>query len=210
MPMDYAWYLFRFEGRINRARCWLAGLILISWMIFLGLVMMGIAHLFGATIPGKLNFGPNEIFNILDPRAWRSLPSANLTGLLIQMVVTPLALWVYLATSIKRLHDRNKHGWWIILFFVLPCLYSQFGARLEDWLGDSYFAMLPSANAFVLSVWGFVEMYCRKGTAGTNRFGTDPLAPIDTRPPWDQQSEIEMVPLKASPPPVWRVKPGYE
>jgi hypothetical protein len=30
------------------------------------------------------------------------------------------------------------------------------------------------------------------------------------RPRWEQQSEIEMVPRKAGPPPVWRVKPGYE
>jgi hypothetical protein len=44
-------------------------------------------------------------------------------------------------------------------------------------------------------------------------FGADPLTPPpprDTRPPWDQQSEIKMVPHKAGPPPVWRVKPGYE
>ena len=65
---------------------------------------------------------------------------------------------------------------------------------------------LPSA---VLCLWGFVEMYCLKGSRKTNRFGADPLAPPpphDTRPPWDQQSEIEMVPHKAGPPPVWRVK----
>jgi uncharacterized membrane protein YhaH (DUF805 family) len=103
---------------------------------------------------------------------------------------------VYLATSIKRLHDRNRNGWWIVLFFVLPCLYGQFGARLENWL-DSWLEILPGGIAFVLSVWGFVEMYCLKGTAGTNRFGPDPLAPVDTRPAWDQQSEIEMVPHKA-------------
>jgi uncharacterized membrane protein YhaH (DUF805 family) len=196
--MDYVWYLFRFDGRINRARCWLAGLILISWMIFLALLLAGIAHLFGATMPHEINFGPNEIFGVLDPQVWRSLPKTNLTALMIHTVITPLALWVYLATSAKRLHDRDKNGWWIVLFFVLPCLYGQFGARLEDWLGDSYFAILPSTIAFVFSVWGFVEMYCRKGTTGTNRFGADPLAPIDTRPPWDQQSEVEMVPHKAN------------
>ena len=28
--MDYVWYLFRFDGRINRAKCWLAILIIIS------------------------------------------------------------------------------------------------------------------------------------------------------------------------------------
>jgi hypothetical protein len=83
----------------------------------------------------------------------------------------------------------------LLLFFALPGLYSQFGGRLD---GDSWFGFLISANAFVFSVWGFVEMYCLKGTKGTNRFGADPLAPIDTRPAWDQQSEIEMVPHKAN------------
>ena len=65
----------------------------------------------------------------------------------------------------------------------------------------------------VLCLWGFIEMYCLKGSRKTNRFGADPLAPPpprDTRPPWDQQSEIEMVPHKAGPPPVWRVKRGHE
>ena len=205
--MDYVWYLFRFDGRINRARCWLAGLIIISWMIFLAMVMMIVAHLLGATMPETVNFGPNLIFNILDPKAWRSLSSANFTALLIQTVGTPLFLWVYAATSVKRLHDRNKSGWWLLLFFVLPGLYSQFGGRLEQ---DSWFGFLLGTNAFVFSVWGFVEMYCLRGSMGTNRFGADPLAPIDTRPAWDQQSEIEMVPHKAGPPPVWRVKPGYE
>ena len=48
--MDYTWYLFRFDGRINRARCWLALLIVICWMIFLSLVLFGVAYLFGATM----------------------------------------------------------------------------------------------------------------------------------------------------------------
>ncbi|MBR1249872.1 DUF805 domain-containing protein [Bradyrhizobium sp. AUGA SZCCT0169] len=208
--MDYVWYLFSFEGRINRAKCWLAVLIVISWMIFLGLTLMGIAHLFGAELPSKLSFSTEQIFYVVDPEAWRSLSSTNRTSLLIYVIGTPLFLWVYLATSVKRLHDRNKSGWWMLLFFVMPGLYSQFGNRLEALLDDSYFAIPLSLNAFVFTVWGFVELYCLKGTTGTNAYGADPLAPVDMRPAWDQQSEIEMVPHKAGPPPVWRVKPGYE
>ena len=204
--MDYVWYLFRFDGRINRARCWLAGLIIVCWMIFLSLVLFGLAYLFGATMPGYVNIGPDRIFALIDPAVWRSLPSANLTDLFVQAIETPLFLWVYLATSVKRLHDRDKSGWWLLLFFALPGLYSQFGGRL----GNSWVAMLFGLSAFVFCVWGFVEMYCLKGSRKTNRFGPDPLAPIDTRPGWDQQSETEPVPHTASPPPVWRVKPGYE
>ena len=122
---------------------------------------------------------------------------------------TSLLTWVYFATCIKRLHDRDKSGWWMVPFFAAPGLYNQFADRLPDSYAD-----LPLAIAVtVLCVWGFVEMYCLKGSRKTNRFGPDPLAPTprpDTRPPWDQPSEIEMVPHTASPPPVWRVKPGHE
>jgi uncharacterized membrane protein YhaH (DUF805 family) len=115
-----------------------------------------------------------------------------------------LSLWVYFATSIKRLHDRDKSGWWMVQFFVLPGLYNQFADRLPDSYAD-----LPVAIAlFILYVWGFIELYCLKGSRRTNRFGANPLAPPprDIRSRWDQQSEIEMVPHKAGPPPAWRVK----
>ena len=32
--MDWVWFLFSFEGRINRAKYWLAGLVILCWMIF--------------------------------------------------------------------------------------------------------------------------------------------------------------------------------
>jgi uncharacterized membrane protein YhaH (DUF805 family) len=159
-------------------------------------VLFGLAHLFGATMPAEFNVGPNLIFDFIDPANWRSLPTANYAALLIQAVETPLFLWVYTATSVKRLHDRNKSGWWLLLFFALPGMYSQFGNRVGDALGG-WATLLFGLAAFVFSVWGFIEMYCLRGTRGINRFGADPLAPRDTRPGWDQQSEIEMVPNKA-------------
>ena len=33
--MDWTWYLFRFEGRINRAKLWLAMPVILGWMMFL-------------------------------------------------------------------------------------------------------------------------------------------------------------------------------
>ena len=203
--MDYVWYLFRFDGRINRARYWQAALIIICWMIFLGLLLLGVAYLLGATMPKSFNFGPSRIFNIIDPESWQSLSSANPTALFIQIVETPLFLWVYLATSIKRLHDRDKSGWWIVPFCMLPSLVRQF----DDRLGDSDAVILLSLIAFVFTVWGFVEMYCLKGTKGTNRFGTDPLAPPDLRPGWAQQSELEFVAPGAGPSAGAHVKRGH-
>ena len=85
----------------------------------------------------------------------------------------------------------------MVPFFLAPGLYNQFA----DWLPDSLPTVLPLI-AFVLGIWGFVEMYCLKGSPKTNRFGPDPLSRPDTRRRWEQNREIEMVPHKAGPPPV--------
>jgi uncharacterized membrane protein YhaH (DUF805 family) len=141
--------------------------------------------------------GTKDIFKLVDPDVYRTLKFTDLPRLLFKLFGVSLLLWAYFATSIKRLHDRDKSGWWMVPFFVVPGLYNQF----DDRLPDSYFMMLPALIVFVLYVWGFIEMYCLKGSRKTNRFGADPLTPPpprDTRPPWDQQSEIEMVPHKAN------------
>jgi len=202
--MDWTWYLFRFKGRISRAQLWLAGLIFFCWMILLGLLIVTAASIFG--FPASFHVGTDDIFGIVDPQSYRTLSSANAASVIGHAVGTPLFLWVYLATSVKRLHDRDKSGWWMLPFFVGPGLVSQFSDRL----GDSIPAGSLGAIAFALWVWGFVDMYCLRGSPRTNRFGANPLPKIQIRPrragpslpsAWDQHSEIEFIPHMAGPPP---------
>jgi uncharacterized membrane protein YhaH (DUF805 family) len=193
--MDWTWYLFRFDGRINRAKLWLAGPVLLGLMMVVGAAIVAIQSLLGG--PTSFHFGAKDLFKLVDPEAYRSLTLADLPRLLVKLLGTTLLMWVYFAASIKRLHDRDKSGWWMVAFFAVPGLYNQFADRLPDSHADLPLAFAASA----LCLWGFVEMYCLKGSRKTNRFGADPLAPPpprDTRPPWDQQSEIKMVPHKAN------------
>jgi uncharacterized membrane protein YhaH (DUF805 family) len=209
--MDYVWYLFRFEGRINRAKNWQAILILIAisicWIMVFGVLTFVTASLLGVSGPLSFSLGTDEILKLFEPAFYRTLTLAKLPAVLFQVTGSILILWIFLATSIKRLHDRDKSAWWLIPFFVFPGYYD----KVAEWLPEIFILQaLLGLGTFVLCVWGMIELYFLKGTPGTNRFGADPLAPVDTRPAWDQQSEVEMVPRKASPPPVWRVKPGYE
>ncbi|MGH6909229.1 MAG: DUF805 domain-containing protein, partial [Phenylobacterium sp.] len=165
--MDYVWYVFRFEGRLNRANFWLAIPIILCLMMVLGILVLISSKLFGG--PASINFRVDDIFSALDPESYRSLSAASLSKAVIKAIGTPLFLWIYLAIAIKRLHDRNKSGWWMLLFFVFPGLFDQFADRL----GDSYAVQFV---AFVVCVWGFVELCFLRGTKGTNRFGADPLA----------------------------------
>jgi len=204
--MDWVWYLFSFERRINRAKLWLAALIMICLMIFLGMLIAGLAALLGHG-PTDIGFGLDYLLRIFDPAFYRSRSLAELPVLLFEAAASLLFLWVCFATAIKRLHDRDKSAWWAIPLVAIPTFYNHYAVWLPD---DSYLTLIVSLAAFIFGIWGFVELYCLKGSRKTNRFGGNPLAPIDTRPRWEQQSEVEMVPHKAGPPPVWRVKPGYE
>jgi uncharacterized membrane protein YhaH (DUF805 family) len=51
-----------------------------------------------------------------------------------------------LAVSVRRLHDLDRSGWWILL------------------------GLIPLVGIIILIVW-----YCQRGTNGPNRFGPDPL-----------------------------------
>jgi uncharacterized membrane protein YhaH (DUF805 family) len=220
--MDYAWFLFDFVGRINRARFWLSMLIIAGWMVFLSALAIGSAKIFGSGTVDEFGFDINDIFRLIDaggyPSAFETIRSGNtasadyLIPLSFYAIGTPLFLWIYIATSIKRLHDRNRSAWWIVPFFVIPGLYGEFGDRLPS----SYPVFALSLAVPVFWFWGVIEMCVLKGTMGPNRYGADPLARADQRagartaPRWDQQSELELIPHSASPPAGLHVKREHE
>lgn len=213
--MDWTWYLFRFDGRINRALLWQALLIVVLLASLLGLIGQAIHVLngqrsFTSSLSFSFDFALDDLFKVVDPRVYRLLPSADRSTLILKALGTSLFLWIYLATAIKRLHDRDRSGWWIVPFFVVPGLFTQF----SDLLPDSNWGL-----AFVLTMqipwlWGLVEMFGLRGNLGSNRFGPDPLAEVEdnsassspTQKSWDQQSELEIVPPSASPPGGMHVK----
>lgn len=205
--MDWTWYLFRFDGRINRVLLWQALLIVALLAALLENLSPVVGLLDGTRSAAKLgiefdfDFGLDDLFRVVDPDAWRLLASTDRLTLILKIFATPLFLWIYLATAIKRLHDRDRNGWWIVAFFFAPNLLLHLSGRLPHWLAPIDWAW------YALWLWGFVEMFVLRGTSGSNRFGPDPLAvPEDDASAapaakgWDQSREIEIVPPSASPP----------
>lgn len=200
--MSTIWLLTKFDGRINRAKYWLVWIAVLVASLALGIVLAFGLSIFAkhGTMPPFLNtdsavgvtltvnqapvamrFSADDVLLILDPQvlrqAWDILPTLDLTSpatlipLLYRLIFSLLAAWIFLATSVKRLHDRDRSGWWVVPFFVAPTIYLHFADRL----GDSPLTLALQLVAFVLWVWGFVELLFLKGTAGSNRFGADPL-----------------------------------
>lgn len=103
-----------------------------------------------------------------------ALIGANSTLIFIWNV---LVLWPTFALLTKRLHDRNRTGWWMLLYAVW-----YLGLIVGDaWLtiAESPLGMLAFLAVLVVNFWLIIEMLFLKGTNGDNRFGQKPAALTD-------------------------------
>jgi uncharacterized membrane protein YhaH (DUF805 family) len=143
-------FFFGFAGRINRAKYWRVILLnFVCLMIFMMVVPLSIG----------------SSFHDADPKWAKPLTLALLAGTMGPILI--ISTWCFAA-----MHDRNKSGWWIALFFIAPSLLG----KLSDRFDDQTAVFIISAVGLGLSIWCFAEIFCLKGTKGPNRFGSDPLA----------------------------------
>src|SRR5262245_24555189 len=117
--------LFSFQGRANRAKFWLVALLILVAEVIL------FAAIFLAVISGSaMTAGdPEQVAAAIGPIAW-----------IVIFVFAVVATWASLAIAVKRYHDRNKSGWWVLIVFV----------------------------PVIGQIWYLVECGFLRGTAGTN------------------------------------------
>lgn len=94
-------------------------------------------------------------------------------------VVAVLALPVFVAlvaVAVRRLHDRNKSGWWLLLLWGLPTILSTW-VDAQGETNESPAVIFAALASLSLSLWSFVEIGLLSGTKGPNRYGADPTEP---------------------------------
>jgi uncharacterized membrane protein YhaH (DUF805 family) len=143
MPMTQ--FLFSFSGRVNRVPYWLTSLALLFMAAIVLVLLLVLSTAAGVTE----SFAP---------------PPLPALAAFIPLV------WISLAVSAKRLHDRDKSAWWLLLFWLLPSVLERMADRTEG------FGIVFTLASIALSIWAIVEMGFLRGTAGPNRYGPDPLA----------------------------------
>jgi len=77
--------------------------------------------------------------------------------------------------GIKRLHDRNKTGWWMVPVWLVPSFLDRASSVAERG-GNFILQLICFAVSLAVVVWIFVEFFCLRGTVGPNQYGDDPLA----------------------------------
>ena len=92
------------------------------------------------------------------------------------LIVPVLASAVYV--GIRRLHDRDRSGWWILPFGGGPYLLLGAAHLLADplSLAGALLAIPLSLGGLALAVWAWIEIGFRRGTRGANRFGPPPAS----------------------------------
>lgn len=156
-----------FNGRATRSEFW-------YFVLFLVLVDLGVGFLSGLFMIPLILKGEFNADSIL---------STSLPFKIISLVVGLAFLLPNLSVWTRRLHDRNKSGWWIVTYFVL-CLVPAFllNSMVDHVdqlnentgggviLGLAVLVILVTVLAIVLLVW-----CCKRGTIGPNQYGPDPL-----------------------------------
>ena len=160
-----------FKGRAMRSEYW--------WFeLFYILISIGLHFLTGlAMIPLILKgqFTAEAIYQT-------SLPLS-----IVSIVVSLAFLLPSLAVMTRRLHDVNKSGWWLFIYFLVALIWTGLGAliltisvngsTLIDEVpfilvfGFSIMTIIVFAIAIVFLVWCL-----KRGTIGPNKYGPDPLA----------------------------------
>ena len=96
-------------------------------------------------------------------------------GIIPFLLIVPL-LMATVCVAIRRLHDRNRHAWWLVLFGLGPFSLAGVAAPLAVSEKTVLFALVISLAGIGIAIWGWVELGVRRGTLGENRFGPQPRA----------------------------------
>ena len=133
--------LFSFQGRLRRKDYWISSIIIWIAIAAFSVFVISVLTRSVGNSPAGAQTSATEFL------------AANATLLLIFFGVMLIALWPSMAIGVKRCHDRDKSGWWMLLWFVLSLV--------------PYIGILAWA-------WQFIELGFLDGTQGSNRFGPSP------------------------------------
>jgi uncharacterized membrane protein YhaH (DUF805 family) len=134
--------LFGFSGRLPRLRYFLLSLIPAAVAFATGIFL-------------AMNAGAGlAVFS--EPR------------LVACMVVLVLAWIVGLSLTVRRLHDLNLSGWWILAIWIVPAALE--AGAVQALNNPQLGSLLSSVASLLIGLW----LCLAPGTRGANRFGPDP------------------------------------
>jgi len=162
--MGWRDFLFSFRGRLGRGSFWLYNAIAVPLLAVLVVALW----VYALSVPGAYeNGGPTPFPG--DP--------LGIAGAVLFFALLAAILLAGTAITVRRLHDRDRAWWWILVFLLAPDVILTLAEILDESgaANESLLFILQFA-ALALVVWGAIELGFLRGTVGANRYGPDPLA----------------------------------
>jgi uncharacterized membrane protein YhaH (DUF805 family) len=152
-----------FSGRSRRMEFWM-------WQLFQIIVYVGFTVL-------MMVVGGGMMMAAADPGA---LAAAGGGVLILGMLYLIYILAVFIpsiAVSVRRLHDTNRSGWWILAPlapYILVIAGGGMALSSPDSPGGGGAVMLIGLAGVVILALVLLVFYLLEGTKGPNRYGPDP------------------------------------
>jgi len=194
--MQYMFLPFRrffdFQGRSRRMEYWM--FVLFNVIVATILTVVFLALFFGAIFNAAQQQGGYQSYERSGSNSYETGFQADVPPEVMLEAIGPAGLimfvmWVLysliifipsLAVTIRRLHDTNRSGWWVMLYWgpylltlFLPLLF--LGA--PDQAGPIAILILLLWLAFIGGAITLLVFMFLEGTRGPNRFGPDPKGP---------------------------------
>jgi uncharacterized membrane protein YhaH (DUF805 family) len=154
VPPSFGQLYFSASGRISRSQYWLRFFLPVIAITIVLQIVIGISAVMGHVAAVAIFYVVYVVF-----------------GLAI--------LWPSIAIMVKRIHDRNKTGWLVLLPYaplVLLLVCSAISAASGGGVGALGVISAFFLIAFVvICIWFFIEFGCLRGTIGANQYGPDPV-----------------------------------
>jgi len=154
-----------FSGRSRRMEFWMWQLFqIIVYFVVIILVMMAGG---GAMMTG-------------DPTALAAAGGAVMIIFLLYMLYALVVLIPSIAVAVRRLHDTNRTGWWILgplVPYVFMFLAGMMAMSSPDMAGLAGIIGLVCLLAVIVLALVLLVFYFLEGTKGPNQYGPDPKAP---------------------------------
>jgi len=156
-----------FEGRLNRKPFWLGILLLVAVSIVIDVAFV-IYLAVRSGMPASANASEWE------PWLNNLASQVKLANFVLQLIL----LYPSAALMVKRLHDRNRPGYFAVFGLAPGLLYNLVdlaGVTSSDPAKMNVLEIVLLIVTIAVGIWLFIELGCLRGTVGSNRFGPDPL-----------------------------------
>ena len=169
--MGFVNLLFSVSGRVNRAKWWLAVVFWsVVWMVAFGAVIVTFAQ----DIIGMSSDMSSE-------EALKLLLSWGFAGFLFVLLIVIPMIVSSIFVGIKRLHDRDKSGWWLALFYFGPMVIQGIGGPSTARPWPSY-SRSPVSRLRSGAWWSSASCAARRGPINTVRILWRPSRSLRKRP----------------------------